>query len=40
LAIVREGTGEMPPISAERLSDEAVRQIMEYLKSLNSSQAR
>jgi mono/diheme cytochrome c family protein len=34
LAIVREGTGEMPPIPAERLSDEAVNQIVEYLKSL------
>jgi mono/diheme cytochrome c family protein len=34
LAIVRDGTGEMPPIPAERLSDEAVKQIVEYLKSL------
>jgi mono/diheme cytochrome c family protein len=40
LAIVREGTGEMPPISAERLSDEAVRQIADYLKSLSPPQAR
>ena len=40
LAIVREGTGEMPPIAAERLSDEAVKQIVEYLKSLNTPPAR
>ena len=36
LAIVREGTGEMPPIAPERLSDEAVQQIVDYLKSLNA----
>jgi len=34
LAIVREGVGQMPPISAERLSDEDVKRIVGYLKSL------
>jgi cytochrome c1 len=27
----------MPPISAERVSDDEVKQIVEYLKSLNES---
>ena len=35
LAIVREGTGQMPPISARQLSDENVAQIATYLKSLS-----
>ena len=35
LAIVREGTGQMPPISARQLSDESVAQIATYLKSLS-----
>jgi len=35
LAIVREGVGQMPPIGARELSDEGVRQIVEYLKSLS-----
>jgi mono/diheme cytochrome c family protein len=35
LGIVREGTGEMPPIPRERLSDEDVKQIFAYLKSLS-----
>jgi mono/diheme cytochrome c family protein len=34
LAIVREGGGEMPPFSAQRVSDEDVKRIVEYLKSL------
>lgn len=34
LGIVREGVGQMPPISARELSDEAVGQIVEYLKAL------
>jgi mono/diheme cytochrome c family protein len=34
LGIVREGAGQMPPISAERVSDEDVKHIVEYLKSL------
>ena len=34
LAMVREGGGQMPPISAERVSDDEVKQIVEYLKSL------
>jgi mono/diheme cytochrome c family protein len=34
LGIVREGTGQMPPISAERVSDEDVKRIVEYLKAL------
>lgn len=34
LGIVREGVGQMPPISAREVSDEAVGQIVEYLKAL------
>jgi mono/diheme cytochrome c family protein len=34
LTMVREGGGQMPPISAERVSDDEVKQIVEYLKSL------
>jgi quinoprotein glucose dehydrogenase len=33
LAIVREGNGQMPPISAREVTDEQVRQIVEYLRS-------
>jgi mono/diheme cytochrome c family protein len=36
LAKVREGGGEMPPISANRVSDDEVKQIAAYLKSLSS----
>ena len=35
---VREGGGEMPPISANRVSDDEVKQIAAYLKSLTASQ--
>ena len=35
LAKVREGGGEMPPISTRTLSDDDVKQIFNYLKSLN-----
>jgi cytochrome c5 len=38
LAIVREGGGQMPPISAERVSDDDVKHIVEYLKSLKTAQ--
>ena len=34
LGIVREGTGQMPPISARQLPDEGVRQIVGYLSGL------
>jgi mono/diheme cytochrome c family protein len=34
LAIVRDGRGEMPPVSTRRLSDDEVKQIAEYLHSL------
>lgn len=34
LAKVREGGGEMPPISERRLSDDDVKQIAAYLRSL------
>ena len=34
LAIVREGYGEMPPISTRELSDEQVRRVVEYLEIL------
>jgi mono/diheme cytochrome c family protein len=35
LATVREGTGQMPPISARQISDESVSEIVAYLKSLS-----
>jgi|GEM_PF-3519002 mono/diheme cytochrome c family protein len=35
LAKVREGGGEMPPISANRVSDDEVKQIAAYLTSLS-----
>jgi mono/diheme cytochrome c family protein len=35
LGIVREGAGQMPPISARQLPDEGVAQIVVYLKSLS-----
>ena len=35
LGIVREGAGEMPPISARELPDEGVARIVVYLKSLS-----
>jgi len=38
LGIVREGVGQMPPISAERVSDEEVKRIVDYLKSVKNSQ--
>jgi len=34
LAIVREGYGQMPPISSRELTDDQVRQIVEYLASV------
>jgi mono/diheme cytochrome c family protein len=36
IAKVREGGGEMPPISPTRVSDDEVKQIAEYLQSLPS----
>jgi mono/diheme cytochrome c family protein len=33
-AIVRDGRGEMPPVSTRRLSDDELKQIVEYLHSL------
>ena len=35
LAIVREGTGQMPPISTRELPDESIAQVATYLKSLS-----
>ena len=35
LAIVREGTGQMPPIAARQLSDEEVARVLDYLKFLS-----
>jgi mono/diheme cytochrome c family protein len=32
LAIVREGRGEMPPVSANTISDDTVRLIVDYLQ--------
>jgi mono/diheme cytochrome c family protein len=40
LTMVREGGGQMPPITAERVSDDEVRQIVEYLKSLKGAADR
>jgi mono/diheme cytochrome c family protein len=37
LGIVRDGTGQMPPVSAERVSDDDVKHIVDYLKSLKHS---
>jgi mono/diheme cytochrome c family protein len=34
LGIVREGIGQMPPISAERIGDDDVKRVVAYLKSL------
>ena len=39
LAVVREGYGQMPPISQRELSDDNVRQVVGYLESLSSSAA-
>ena len=40
LAIVRDGRGEMPPISERRVSDDEVRQIVEYLRSLSKPERK
>ena len=37
LAVVREGYGQMPPISQRELSDDEVRQAVAYLESLSSA---
>jgi mono/diheme cytochrome c family protein len=34
VAKVREGGGQMPPVSEQSVSDEEVRQILQYLRSL------
>ena len=34
LAIVREGIGEMPPVGPSTLSDEDIRLVVDYLKSI------
>lgn len=34
LGIVREGVGQMPPISSRELSDDDVRQVVDYLKAI------
>ena len=39
LAIVREGFGQMPPISARELSDDEVNQLVEYLRAPNAAPA-
>ena len=39
LAVVREGYGQMPPISRRELDDDAVRQVAAYLEVLTSPQA-
>jgi mono/diheme cytochrome c family protein len=35
--IVRDGRGEMPPISERRLKDEEISEIVEYLKALSKA---
>ncbi|MYK87297.1 MAG: cytochrome c, partial [Acidobacteria bacterium] len=40
LAVVREGYGQMPPISRRELDDDAVRQVAAYLEVLTSPQAQ
>ena len=40
LAIVREGYGEMPPISTRELSDDQVRRVVEYLEILTRDPQR
>ena len=40
LAIVREGYGEMPPISTRELNDEQVRLVVEYLEILTHDPER
>jgi mono/diheme cytochrome c family protein len=37
-AVVRDGRGQMPPISEKRLTNEELVQIVEYLKSLSKPQ--
>jgi mono/diheme cytochrome c family protein len=37
LGIVRDGRGEMPPISQRRISDDEVRMVVAYLRSLSRS---
>jgi mono/diheme cytochrome c family protein len=36
MVIVREGRGQMPPVSPERLTDDEIKQIVVYLKSLDT----
>jgi menaquinol-cytochrome c reductase cytochrome b/c subunit len=36
IAIVRDGTGQMPPIAPERVSDDEVKGIVSYLKSVKA----
>ena len=40
LAIVREGYGEMPPISTRELTDEQIGQVVEYLEVLTHDPQR
>ena len=35
LAVVREGFGQMPPISSRELTDDQIRQIVVYLASFD-----
>jgi len=39
MTIVRDGTGQMPPIAAERVSDDELAAIVRYLKSLKAPAA-
>lgn len=39
IAIVREGTGQMPPIAETRVSDSEIRSIVAYLTSLTTPNA-
>ena len=37
MVIVREGRGQMPPVVPARLSDDEIKQIVAYLKSLDTA---
>jgi mono/diheme cytochrome c family protein len=38
LVIVRDGSGQMPPISAERVSDEEIAAVVAYLQTIKPKQ--
>jgi mono/diheme cytochrome c family protein len=40
MGIVRDGTGQMPAISAREITDEEVMAVVEYLRSLSADVGR